>query len=175
MADLTPEQIAAQQAEAQKQAEQAKLEERKNMRNEIMREMSKEYGFNLFDADGIKSFKEFTENQKTDLEKSQEVIKGFTEEKAKWESERLELNAKLQASALGIHQDNLEDALKLAGGDPSKLEEVVKKYPVFKSQEGIKIGVQQPSGQTPPNGKTEVEQYMAENYKGSMYYTPPKK
>jgi len=167
MADeLTPEQIAAQQAELQ--------EQKKAMRTEVMRELSKEYDFNLFDADGIKSFKGYLDGQKTNAEKMQTELDGYKTKEAEWTNEKLVLEGKLKASSLGIHADNLEDALKLAEGDPNKLDEVIKKYPMFKSKEAIKIAIQDPNNNANPNGDTEVQAYMEEHYKNNPYYHPKK-
>ena len=76
-------------------------------------------------------------------------------------NKNLTTRQKLKASELGIHNDHLEDALKLAENDPEKLVEVVKKYPMFKTKEGITIGVQNPTGTKPPTNNTEAEAYMA--------------
>lgn len=163
MADeLTPEQIAAQEAAQELANQEAAKEEAKKQRNEIMRGLSEEYGFNLFDADGIKQYKEYLDSQKTEHEKVQEELNALKTEKETWTQEKSKFAAQIKASELGISKENLEDALKLAGGDPEKLADVVKKYPVFKSKEGIQIGIQ---GQEtpPPTGNTEAEEYMAQN------------
>lgn len=138
-------------------------------RNEIMRELSKEYGFNLFDAEGVKAFKEFQASQKTDLEKAQEAIAAFEQQKAEWQTEKTSYDAKLKAIELGIPIDLVGDALKLADGDVTKLDEVIKKYPNFRTKDGIKIGVVDPKGDPPPSGKSEVEQYMADKYSHPKY------
>ena len=132
-------------------------------RNEMLRDLSKEYGVNLFDAEGLEKFKQFTESQKTELEKAQEVITAFEAEKNTWESKQLEYESKLKASELGIKQEVLEDALKLAGNDPNNLAEVIKKYPMFVNNKGIKIGIQNPNNNNAPSGLTEAELYMAQN------------
>lgn len=134
----------------------------KQVRNDIMRELSKEYGFNLFDAEGITQYKKYLDSQKTEHEKVQEEINTLKTEREAWVQEKSNLLAKLKASELGISSENLEDALKLAGGDPEKLPDVIKKYPIFKAKEGIKIGIQGNQG-TPPTGNTEVEEYMKSN------------
>ena len=64
----------------------------------------------------------------------------------------------------------VEDALKLAGGDPTKLEDVLKKYPVFKGGGQIKVGLQDPKQTTPPNDMTDVEAYMAKDPRYQKYY-----
>lgn len=132
-------------------------------KNEILRDMSKDLGINLFDAKELAKFKEFTESQKTELEKAQEKLNAYETEKQSWESKKLEYESKLKASELGINADSLEDALKLAGNDPSKLAEVVKKYPMFQSKQKVKIGIQTPNEDKTPNGLTEKEAYMAKN------------
>src|SRR6056297_4252798 len=102
------------------------VEETQPSRKELLRELSKEYGVNLFDADGLKQFKEYTESQKSEQEKLQEQLKAYEDEKAKWQSKQLEYESKLKASQLGIKDEYLEDALKLANNEPDKLAEVVK-------------------------------------------------
>lgn len=156
--ELTPEQIAAEQAKAE---EAAKAEAKKQARNEAMRELSQEVGFNIFDVEGIKAYKAFLDSQKTEQQKLQENVNSLTTEKEGWLKEKLELQTRLKATELGIHADNIDDALKLAGGDPNKLADVVKKYPLFKAKDGIVIGVSE-QGKV-PTGKTEAEQYMASN------------
>lgn len=135
----------------------------KKERNELLRELSKEYGVNLFDAEGLKKFKEYTESQKTEQEKLQEQLSAYEQEKAQWQSAKLQYEAKLKASELGIAQDKLEDALKLAEGDPEKLPDIIKKYPVFKSKEGVRIGLQDPVNNQRPTGMSEVEEYMSKD------------
>jgi hypothetical protein len=132
-------------------------------RKTILRELSTEYGVNLFEADGLKKFKEYTESQKTEQEKLKEQLTTYETEKEQWQREKLEYKAKLKASELRIKPDALEDALKLAEGDPDKLADVLKKYPIFKSTEGVRIGVQEPNNFQAPTDNSEAEKYMAQN------------
>lgn len=141
----------------------------KEVRNELLRDMSKEYGVNLFDAEGLKQFKEYQESQKSEQMKLQEQLKAYEEEKAAWQSEKLNYQSKLKASELGIGAEYLEDALKLAGGNPDNLAEVIKKYPIFKAKEGIKIGVQNPSQDKTPSSLSEAEAYLAKDPKYQAY------
>lgn len=147
----------------------------KELRNELLREMSKEYGVNLFDAEGLTKFKEYQESQKSEQERLQEQIKAHEEEKAVWQKERLEYQSKLKASELGIRSDALEDALKLAGGNPDQLVEVVKKYPIFKAKDGIRIGVQNPSNAVTPTDRSEAEAFMAQDPRYRAYFNKNKK
>lgn len=139
-------------------------------KNDILRELSKEHGVNLFDVEGLKQFKEYTESQKTEQEKLQEQLTALNNEKAQWESSKLEYEAKLKASELGIKNDALEDALKLAGNDPNKLAEVIEKYPVFKKTSDVRIGVQETTNSFRPTGNAEAEAYMAGNPLYENYY-----
>ena len=132
-------------------------------KNEILRELSKEYGVNLFEAEGLQKYKEYVDSQKTEQDKMQEQLQEYEQEKSKWESERLNYESKLKATQLGINEDNLADVLKLADNDPNKIEEIVKKYPNFRSKDGIKIGVQDPANNKQPTDKSDVEAYMASN------------
>ena len=141
----------------------------KQLRQEILRDLSKELGINMFEPEGLQKVKTLIDTQKSDQEKLEEKLKAYEEEKATWQKQELNYKTKLKASELGIHTDHLEDALKLAENDPEKLVEVVKKYPMFKTKEGIKIGVQNPTGSTPPTDRTEVEAYMAQNPKYQRY------
>lgn len=138
-------------------------------RQEALRDLSKELGVNLFEADGLKQVKELIESQKTEQQKLQETLEAYKEKEATWQKQELTYKTKLKASELGIHTDHLEDALKLAEYDPDKLNDVVKKYPMFKTKEGITIGVQNPTGTKPPTDNTEVEAYMASNPRYRKY------
>jgi uncharacterized protein YlxW (UPF0749 family) len=139
-------------------------------RKELLRELSKEYGVNLFDADGLKQFKEYTESQKTEQDKLNEQLESYKQKETEWQSKLNEYESKLKASELGIKNEYLEDALKLANNDPNNLAEVVKKYPIFKSKGGIVIGQTDPNNNKEPHGGDEVEKYMAKNPLYEKYY-----
>lgn len=138
-------------------------------KNDIIRELSKELGVNVFEKEGMQKVKTLIDSQKTEQEKMQEQLSKYEEQQSQWEKERLEYQSKLKASELGIHPDNMEDALKLAEGNPENLANVVKKYPMFKTKEGIKIGVQNPSNATQPNDKSEAEAYMSRDPRYKNY------
>jgi hypothetical protein len=134
-------------------------------KNEILREWSKETGINLFDAEGLKAFKDFQESQKTDLEKAQEDVAQFKAKEAEWQTEKLNYEAKFEAIKLGIADDSLEDALILAKGDPANLKAVIEKYPNFRAKSGIQIGKTDPNSTDNLQGLSEREAYMAKNPK----------
>jgi len=175
MEELTVEQIAANEATALAETQAAEL--KASNKKEALRELSKDLGINAFEPDELKKkFNEFTDwqtSQKSEQDKLQERVDLLDKEKTEWVAERLDFNSKLQASELGISPDNLEDAMKLAGGDPSKLPDVVKKYPIFKSKDVLKVGA---SGQvhSNPNGLSDAEKY-AVKWKDNPYYNPQNK
>jgi len=136
-------------------------------KKEALRELSKEFGFNAFEPSEIKTkFNEFTDWQKSQLteqENLQAKIDLHETEKSAWQTEKLDYQSQLEASKLGINPDKIKDALLLAGGDPSKLAEVIKTYPIFKSKDGITIGLTNPKNHKTPTDRTELEAYMASN------------
>ena len=151
--------------------EEVKPVDPKAARQEALRDLSKELGVNLFEAEGLQKVKELLDSQKSEQEKLQETLKAYEEKEATWQKQELTYKTQLEASKLGIHSDYVEDALKLAEYDPSKLADVIKKYPMFKNKDGIKIGVQNPGGTKPPSANTEAEAYMAQNARYRKYLT----
>ena len=142
----------------------------KQLKTEIMRDLSKELGINVFEAEGLKKVKDLIDSQKTEHEKLQEQLSGYAEKEKAWIKEKLDFQTKLKASELGIGSDYIEDALKLADNNPDKLDEVIKKFPMFKSnKQQVNIGIQTPPN-TPPNHMSEAEAFMAKNpiYKGYL-------
>ena len=136
-------------------------------KTDLLKEISKEFGINAFEPTEVKAefekLKAWQDSQKTEQEKLQEQVDLFEKNELDYKKKLLEYESKLEASKLGIHSDNLEDVLKLAGGDPTKIAEVVKKYPTFLSKEGVVIGLQNPNNNKQPTGMTEVEAYKAAN------------
>ena len=125
-------------------------------KTDVLKELSKELGINVFEAEGLQKVKKLIDSQKTEQEKLQGKYDLLFKEKEGWTTKELQYQSKLKASELGIHADNLEDALKLAGGDPDKLPDVLKKYPVFKSKEGVTIGLTNPNNHKQPSGHRQV-------------------
>lgn len=139
-------------------------------KTEVLRDLSKELGVNVFETEGLQKVKELIDSQKTEQEKMQEKLQTYEQERDQWQKEKTNYESKLKASELGIHPNNLEDALKLAEGNPDNLEKVIKKYPIFKSKEGVKIGMQNPNNNQEPTDKSEVEDYMSKNPIYKKYY-----
>jgi len=162
MAELTPEQIAANEATVLAEKETAEL--KKQTKGEALRDLSKELGINAFEPEELKAkfneLKARQDSQLTEQEKLQAQLGEYKTKETEWQSKLLNYESQLEASKLGIHADKLEDALKLAGGDPSKLADVVKKYPTFKTKEAIKIGITDPHNNQQPTDSTEAVAYM---------------
>jgi len=172
--ELTAEQIAANKLIADKKIADEKVaaELKALNKKEALRDLSKELGINAFEPAEIKTkFDEFTKwqtDQKSEQEKLQEKVDLLDKEKTTWATEKLDYASKYEAMRLNIADENIADAMKLAGGDPTKLEEVVKKYPVFKSKSGVKIGLNENEQHRAPGELTDTERYMAgkPKYKG---------
>lgn len=171
---LTAEQIAAQEAKALAETQAAEL--KANSKKEALRDLSKELGINPFEPSELKAkFDEFNKwqtDQKSEQEVLQEQLNSYKTKETEWQSKQLEYASKLEALKLNIADENIEDAMKLAGGDPSKLADVIKKYPVFKSKTGITIGVNNNNEQRQPGDLTEEQKYMAANPKLYGKYLP---
>lgn len=173
MVDLTPEQIAAQEAQAlaEKEAAEVKAKNKK----EALRELSKELGINAFEPEEIKAkfqeYNEWKESQKSEQDKLQEELNSYKTKETTWQSEKLKYESKL----LGIDDNYIDDVLKLADNDPNKLPDIIKKYPNFKSKNNIQLGIQDPNNNKKPTDKTEQEQYIANNPLLRNYYGANKK
>jgi len=148
-------------------------------KDDVLRDLSKELGINAFNPEEVKGkfaeYQEWKDSQLTEQEKLQEQVQTYEQEKSAWENQRLEYESKLKATQLGIKEDNLADVLKLADNDPNKIEEVVKKYPIFKSKEGVKIGLQDPHNNKQPTDMSEVETYMSQDPKYRQWLAKNKK
>jgi hypothetical protein len=94
---------------------ETKVEETKPLsKTELLREMSKEYGVNLFDAEGLAKFKEYQESLKTEQEKLQDKLNEYTEKENTYKKQLEEKEAQVAALRLGLPDENLNDALVLA-------------------------------------------------------------
>lgn len=116
--------------------EQPTSEDKSKSKTEILREMSKEYGVNLFDAEGLAKFKEYQEAQKTEQEKLQEKLAQYKEEVNQTKQKVSQYEAQIAGLELGIPQDRLADALALAKTNMTEgqsikesLEIIQNKYP----------------------------------------------
>lgn len=139
-------------------------------KNQLLREMSKEYGVNLYSAEGLAEFKKFQDANKTEQEKLQDKLNSLEEKENEYKVKEQTYQAQIAALQLGISEDKLEDALALAKinmteGQTIKqgLEAVKAKYgdtfgkPKGKSTEVI-VGTQQEQAES---GHVEVDEALA--------------
>jgi len=83
-------------------------------KDQILREMSKEYGVNLYSAEGLAKFKQFQDANKTEQEKLQDQLNSLTEKETEFKKKEESYQATIAALQLGISEDKLNDALALA-------------------------------------------------------------
>ncbi len=83
-------------------------------KNQILREMSKEYGVNLYSAEGLAEFKKFQDANKTEQERLQEQLNSLKEKENEYKTKEETYQAQIAALQLGIAEDKLKDAIALA-------------------------------------------------------------
>lgn len=145
--------VEGQKDKEQREAGDDKLEKKGPDRNELLRELSKEYGVNLFDAEGIKEFKQYQDSQKTEIEKIREELENtrLREEEAKKALENQKLN--LLRVQHRIDEKKFNDFLAIATAKVSDtntieqaFEQTVKEYGslfVTQGQKGeIQLGIE---------------------------------
>lgn len=121
-------------------------EEPKSNRNELLRELSKEYGVNLFDADGIEEFKKYQESKVSELEKVQKELEEYKRELEKTRLNTLRLE-------YGLDEEKFDDFLVLAESqmnEDTTAQEAFKKtldkygdiFVAKRQKEEIRLGVQ---------------------------------
>lgn len=142
-------------------------EEPKANKNELLRELSKEYGVNLFDADGIEEFKKYQESKMSELEKAQKELEEY-----KRELERTRLNTlRLE---YGLDEEKFDDFLVLAESqmnEDTTAQEAFKKtldkygdiFVAKRQKEEIRLGVQVDNDRSKEAVKT-FDQEVLESY-----------
>ena len=142
----------------------------KKEKDRILREMSKEYGVNLYSAEGLAKFKEFQDANKTEQEKLQDQLNSLTDKETEFKTKEESYQATIAALQLGIDESKLNDAIALAkinmtDGQSIKegLAAVQAKYgDTFSKVKGTKaevvIGTQQ---STPSGDHVEVDPALA--------------
>lgn len=139
-------------------------------RQELMRELSKEYGINLFDADGIKAFKEYQESQKTEIEKMREQLEAAQAKEAATQKALEEQKLNLLRIQHGIGEEKFGDFLAIANAKVNDtttieqaFEQTVKEYGGLfvteKQRDVVQLGVEvNPDSSADKNVKTFDEQ-----------------
>lgn len=147
------------------------VEEPKVNRNELLRELSKEYGVNLFDTEGLQEFKKLQESKQSETEKLHKEI----EELRQREQELKNKNESIRLEALrvqyGIDEDKYNDFLVLTQASKSEdetIEDTFKKtlekygdtFISKKPRENIRLGIQVEKDETNTNIKSFDEEVL---------------
>jgi hypothetical protein len=83
-------------------------------KTQLLRDLSKEYGLDLFSKEGLAAFKEFQDSKKTEQEKLQDQLNSLKEKETEFKSKEESYQAKIAALELDISEDKLNDAIALA-------------------------------------------------------------
>lgn len=134
--------------------------------SEVLRELSKHLGINLFDKEGIETFKSSYGELKSGLSAKDEAIRTLENEKTSFAQKEADYQLKIEALGLGFKAETLEEVLALAkvnakDGDVKEgLKKVKEKFGSFMTSQAF--GTQHNDG-TPPPMKTEQERYLENN------------
>lgn len=129
MAEKTPEELAAEQAEAKK------AEDQKLMRTEIYRDISKNLGINAFDPTELKGkldeYENWKKDQMSEQEKLQESLNAYQSKETEWTNKEKAYEFKFGALGKSIDPEKIDKAFKLTDGDVTKLDDLIKEFPSF--------------------------------------------
>ena len=152
-------------------AETTKVEEAKKVKStEVVRELAKKFGVNLFEEGGLQALEEKLNAKETEYTSAQTKLKELTDKETLFTQKEQEYQVKLEALGMGFTADNLDEVLALAkvhAKDKPILEglKVVKeKYgKVFAT--GVNIGLQHNdlSDDKLDITKTDMEKYMSQS------------
>lgn len=91
--------------------------------------------------DGLKKFKEWQETQKTEEEKKADLLKSLQAENEDYKNKIGSLEAKLEATTLGVAKEAIDDVITLASKDVTEdvtigeaIKNLLEKYPHFKEE-----------------------------------------
>lgn len=133
--------------------DQEPVKEQKPNRNEILRELSKDLGINLFDTEGLQELKKYQESKLSELEKTQKELEEYRQREVQYKEE-LE-NKRLDSLRVqyNIDEDRFDDFLVLAknyGNEETSTEEAFQKtlerygdtFISKKERENLRLGIQ---------------------------------
>lgn len=173
--ELTVEQIAEKEAAElkEKQAKEKAVKEKAATKAEQLRELSKEYGFDAFKPEEVKSklaeFKAFQDSQKTEQEKLQAELDTLKKNENTHKAEKEKYEGQIAGLELGIPKEKLNDALVLAKNSLSDgqtikdgLKAIQEKYKdTFKQNSGVTLQVGSQMGNEDPNNNKPIEPALA--------------
>jgi hypothetical protein len=145
---------------------------------DVLRDLSKEYGVNLFEETGLQQLKEKFTTTHNELETVKQTSTQFETQLKEYQEKEQEYQIKIEALGLGFKVENLEEVLALAKVNTKDgqtlsdgLKAVKEKYGnVFGGSKSIGTQHNDLNGVKPDLAKTEVESYMSKDPKYRTYY-----
>lgn len=144
--DVTVEQTQGEEVEETERNEE-KIFKQEDVNNIVAKEVKtnqerllKELGIDDFEnaKDGLKKFREWQEEQKTEKEKTEEKITALSDENTSYKKQNEDLKAEIEALKQGVRSESVNDVILLANNqvnDEVTIEEAIKnvleKYPQF--------------------------------------------
>lgn len=111
----TTQEIQVETKEAKPEVQVSKPESNdKNKRNEILRELSKEMGLNLFEEDGLDKLRDKLSKDKESKEELNKKIQEYATKEDQFRSKEELLHKHVQALSLGFKLEDIEEVLALA-------------------------------------------------------------
>lgn len=161
----TQEQVEVQETETK---ETETSTETKKSSTEIVRELSKQFGVNLFENSGLQALNEKLSSKDVELAREKELRLKVEEEVNSYKTREEENQVKIEALSLGFSSENLEEAIALAkvyAKDGNIADGLKKAKEKFGSVLSGNIGTQfnDMKGEKPDVPKSEIEKYMAAN------------
>ncbi len=147
------------------------VEEAKKVKStEVVRELAKKFGVNLFEEGGLQALEEKLNAKETEYTNTQTRLKELTEKETLFAQKEQEYQVKLEALGMGFTADNLEEVLALAKvhakdnpiSDGLKI--VKEKYgKVFANNVDIGLLHNDGNKEKPDIAKTEQEKYLSQS------------
>lgn len=173
--ELTVEQIAEKEAAdlKEKQAKELAVKEKAATKAEQLRAISKEYGFDAFKPEEVKSklseFTKWQKDQNTDKENLEKELETLTTNAKTHKAEKEKYEGQIAGLELGIPKEKLNDALVLAKNSLSDgqtikdgLKAIQEKYKdTFKQNSGVTLQVGSQMGNEDPNNNKPIEPALA--------------
>lgn len=172
--NVTPitDNVETQAVETPKTDEVAKLNPK-----DVLRDLSKEYGVNLFEESGLQQFKEKLSSTHKELETLKGSTAQYDAQLKEYQAKEQDYQIKIDALGLGFRADNLDEVLALAKVNTKEgqtlqdgLKVVKERYgSVFTSQKGIGTQHNDMKGDKPDLPKSEAEAYLNSNPRYRAY------
>lgn len=156
--------------ETTKVTETTPQEKEKVKSSEVLRELSKKYGVNLFEPDGIKAFEDMVAKKEVEADtwKSKHNTLEATYNSTSKQIE--DYKVQIEALGMGFKRENLDEVMALAKVNTKEGQSIVEGLKVVKSKYGNvfgsgNIGTQKRDlgGEQPDQPRNEVEKYMAQS------------